>query len=391
MTRAINIADKNFAGLRKAEEAKPMERSPAAAAGSGPLAALGRQLTGKAVAPKHLLVITSQLAVMLASGCDLVAGLDAISRQDSHKYLKSVTLDLRDSVRNGSSFSKALSKYPNVFNPLYVTMMRAGETAGLMKSMLQSLQIIIRNQMRIGSSIRSALMYPCILMGVALSAIVVMTTFVLPRFAGVFKSSNVPLPLPTVIVLNTSEYVGAHWYWFLGGFIALALSIIYAVRHPVIKPMVDRWILKVPLLGPTIVLSNVCRSIQTIGMLTKSGLPLADTLVLTRDMMGNTHYWNFFNKLHTNISEGKQLSTDFDNSTLFPAMAAQMIAVGEQTGTLPAVCLEVASFHEEEMQNRIKVLTTAIEPIIIVMLGGFVGFIAVSVILPMFKIASAVH
>ena len=391
MTRALNIADKNFGALRKvADESKPADRAPAAR-GGGPLGTILRHVNGQHVGPKNLLVVTSQLAVMLASGCDLVAGLDAISRQDSHKYLKSVTLDLRDMVRGGSSFSKALAKYPSVFNPLYVTMMRAGESAGLMKNMLQSLQMIIRSQMRIASSIRSALLYPSILISVAISAIVVMTTFVLPRFGAVFKASNVPLPLPTVIVLSSSEFVGAHWPWFIFGALGLVLSVIYTLRHPLVRPLTDAWILRVPLVGETIKLANVCRSIQTIGMLTKSGLPLAEALVLTRDMMANTHYWRFFDEILVHINEGKQLSPDFDRTTLFPAMAAQMIAVGEQTGTLPTVCLEVASFHEEEMQARIKVLTTAIEPIIIVFLGGFVGFIAVSVMLPMFKIASAVH
>jgi len=382
---ASNISDRSFPGVRKpAEEARPVRKKDSVAT-----LAL-RHVTGEHVSPKHLLVITSQLAVMLTSGCDLVAGLDAISRQDSHKYLKSVTQDLRDTVRGGNSFSKALSKYPHVFNPLYVTMMKAGESAGLMKNMLQSLQIIIRNQMRISSSVRSALMYPAILLSVALTAVVVMTTFVLPRFGGVFKASNVPLPLPTVILLSSSEYVSAHWPWFLAGLLALLGGLIYLVRHPAVKPLIDGWILKVPLIGPVVQLTNVCRSIQSIGMLTKSGLPLSDALVLTRDMMNNTHYWAFFDELHEHISEGKPLAPDFSNSTLFTAMAGQMMTVGEQTGTLPMVCLEISSFHEEELQSRIKVLTTAIEPIIIVMLGGFVGFIAVSVILPMFKIASAI-
>ncbi len=390
MTRAMDIADKGFPGFRKAEEPKPAERGPAATGKAGPMTALVNHLSGKTVSQKQVLVITSQLAVMLASGCDLVAGLDAISRQDNHKYLKAVTTDLRDSVRGGSSLSKALAKYPDVFSPLYITMMRAGESAGLMKNMLQSLQVIIRNQMRIGSSIRSAMMYPCILMSVALTAIIVMTTFVLPRFGAVFKQSGVALPLPTTIVLNSSQYVGDHWMYFIGGAVGLVVAVIYTLRQPAVKPHVDAWILKIPLLGPTIMLSCVCRSVQTIGMLTRSGLPLAEALTLTRDMMNNTHYWNFFNDLHAHITEGKSLSADFEKSALFPPMVSQMIAVGEQTGTLPVVCIEVANFHEEEMQARIKVLTTAIEPIIIVLLGGFVGFIAVSVILPMFKISSAI-
>jgi len=149
--------------------------------------------------------------------------------------------------------------------------------------------------------------------------------------------------------------------------------------------------LKVPLLGQTLMLAYVCRSIQTLGMLVKSGLPLAESLVLTRDMMPNIYYWKFFDDVRSHIGEGKSLSADFEATSLFPPMVTQMMSVGEQTGTLSQVCLEIASFHEEELQERIKILTTALEPMIIVLLGGFVGFIAVSIILPMFKLSASVH
>jgi type IV pilus assembly protein PilC len=173
----------------------------------------------------------------------------------------------------------------------------------------------------------------------------------------------------------------------VGGFVGL----LWLMNHPALRDFVHKWALKVPMIGKTLILAYVCRSIQTMGMLVKSGLPLAEALVLTRDMMPNVYYWRFFDDLRTHISEGKTLTADFDQTSLFPPMVTQMMAVGEQTGTLSQVALEVAAFHEEELQSRIKVLTTALEPMIIVFLGGFVGFIAVSIILPMFKLSSTVH
>ena len=386
---------------RTAELFRPANQRDVAAeaAPSGPVSkggfawfrAIRRSLTGEAVSSKLLLVITSQLAVMLASGCDLCAGLEALSKQQAHPTLKKILADLHERVKQGQSFSQALSFHPDVFSDLYVTMVRAGESAGLLKHMLQALQVMIRNNIRVVGSIRGALMYPIILMCVALTAITVMTTFVLPRFAKVFQASNTPLPATTKFVIGASEFLAAHFMGLGIGFVTLVVGGIWLLHHPSVRDLVHKYFLRIPLLGKTLMLAYVCRAIQTLGMLIKSGLPLADAIVLTRDMMPNVYYWRFFDQLRTHIGEGKQLSGDFDSTTLFPPMVTQMISVGEQTGTLAQVCIEIASFHEEELQERIKVLTTALEPIIIVMMGGFVGFIAVSVILPMFKLSSTVH
>jgi len=364
---------------------------PATQSGFGWAKSLNRHLTGKAVSSKLLLAVTSQLAVMLASGCDLCAGLEAMSKQQAHPELKKILVDLHSRVKQGQSFSAALSNHPEVFSSLYVTMVRAGESGGLLRQMLQALQVMIRNNIRIVGSIRGALMYPIILLGVAISAIVVMTTFVLPRFANVFRQSGTPLPPITKFVIMSSEFLGHNILWIGLGLLAFVIAAVWLLHHPSVRDTAHKWALKVPFIGATIQLAYVCRSIQTLGMLVKSGLPLAEALVLTRDMMPNIYYWRFFDRLRTHIGEGKTLSADFESTSLFPPMVTQMMAVGEQTGTLSNVCLEVAQYHEEELQSRIKVLTTALEPMIIVLLGGFVGFIAVSVILPMFKLSSAVH
>jgi len=364
---------------------------PVAKSGFAWAMSMKRSLTGEAVSPKMLLVVTSQLAVMLAAGCDLCAGLDALARQQAHPTLKKILADLHNRVKQGQSFSSALAQHPAVFSGLFVTMVRAGESAGLLRHMLAALQTMIRNNMRIVSSIRSALMYPVILTFVAMGAITVMTTFVLPRFAKVFRESHVPMPPVTTFVISSSEVIARNFVWIVLGVLFLVAACVWLLNHPAVRDIVHKWVLKIPLLGQTLMLAYVCRSIQTLGMLIKSGLPLAEALVLTRDMMPNVYYWRFFERLRTHITEGKPLSADFEASALFPPMVTQMMSVGEQTGTLAQVCTEVATFHEEELQSRIKVLTTALEPMIIVLLGGFVGFIAVSIILPMFKLSSSVH
>lgn len=353
--------------------------------------ALRRGLSGQAITSKQLLIVTNQLSVMLATGCDLCAGLEALSRQQPHPELKRVLADLHNRVKQGQSFSVSLAQHPEVFSNLYVTMVRAGESAGLLRQMLAGLQTIMRNNMRVASSIRGALIYPVILLSVALGAIAVMTGFVLPRFADVFQKSHVPLPAITQFVIAASLFLSHNLLWLLLGGIALAIGGMWLLRHPSIREWTHKSMLKLPILGTTLRLAYVCRSIQALGMLIKSGLPLAEALVLTRDMMPNMFYWRFFDLVHTHIEEGRSLSADFESSALFPPMGAQMIFVGEQTGTLAQVCLEIAAFHEEELQSRIKVLTTALEPLIIVILGGFVGVIAVSIILPMFKLGSTVR
>jgi len=364
---------------------------PAVKTGFEWLVSLKKMLTGEAVSTKMLLVITSQLAVMLTAGCDLCAGLEALAKQQAHPTLKKILEDLHHRVKQGQSFSSALAQHPEVFSDLYVTMVRAGESAGLMRQMLTALQIMIRNNIRVVTSIRSALMYPVILMLVAIGAITVMTTFVLPRFAKVFRDSHIPLPPSTAFVINGSEFMARNFQYIVPCVLMVGIGLIWLVQQRAIRGVVHKWALKVPLLGQTLMLAYVCRSIQTLGMLVKSGLPLAESLVLTRDMMPNIYYWKFFDDVRSHIGEGKSLSADFEATSLFPPMVTQMMSVGEQTGTLSQVCLEIASFHEEELQERIKILTTALEPMIIVLLGGFVGFIAVSIILPMFKLSASVH
>jgi type IV pilus assembly protein PilC len=363
---------------------------PAVKSGFAWAKSLHRRLAGQAVSSKQLLIVTSQLSVMLSSGCDLCAGLEALSRQQAHPHLKHILADLHTRVKQGQSFSVALAHHPEVFSDLYVTMVRAGESAGLLRQMLAGLQIMIRNNIRIVTSIRSALMYPAILMCVAIGAITVMTTFVLPRFAEVFQRSHVPLPPVTQFVIAASVFLSHYFFFLLAGMGVLLIGGIWLLHQPAARLWSHKWSLKFPLLGLTLQLAYVCRAIQTLGMLVKSGLPLAEALVLTRDMMPNVYYWRFFERLRTHIGEGKSLSADFEATTLFPPMVTQMMSVGEQTGTLAQVCLEIAAFHEEELQSRIKVLTTALEPLIIVLLGGFVGFIAVSIILPMFKLSTTV-
>lgn len=349
-----------------------------------------RLFTGQYVPGKMLVVFTSQLSTMIGAGCDLCAALDSLSRQQGHPYMRKITRDLHDAVQAGQSFSQALAAHPDVFSPLYVTMIRAGETAGMLRSMLLGIQTMLRNHMRLRSAIRGALIYPCILMLVALTAIVVMTTFVLPRFAVIFQSSQAPLPLVTKIMLSSSQFVGNNWLALLAGIIAAIVGGYWVLTRNSVRPHLHAVLLRTPLLGPTLQLASVVRSIQTIGLLVKAGLPVADVLMLVRDLMGNVHYRDFYALLHEHITEGKQLAPDFEASTLFHPMVAQMIHVGEQSGTLPAVCMEIASLNEEEMQDRVKMLTTALEPMIIVFLGGFVGLIAVSVILPMFRLSSAI-
>jgi type IV pilus assembly protein PilC len=349
-----------------------------------------RRLKGQHVSDKLLLVFTSQLCTMLSAGCDLCASLESLSRQEGHPYLRTIICDLHNSVQAGRSFSQSLAAHPDVFSSLYVTMIRAGETAGMLRSMLQGIQIMLRNQMRLTNSIRGALIYPAILSCVALTAIIVMTTFVLPRFAAVFEATKAPLPTITRVMLTSSSFVGAHCIALFSAALALVILVAWILTRPAVRPHLHAVLLRVPLLGKTLQLASVVRSIQTMGLLVKAGLPAADAIELVADLMANVHYRAFFTELHEHIKEGKPLAPDFETSTLFPAMVAQMMSVGEQSGTLPGVCAEISSLHEEEMQDRVKILTAALEPAIIVFLGAFVGLIAVSVILPMFRLSAAI-
>ena len=290
---------------------------PVSRGGFAWLAAVKRHLMNQSISPKMLLIVTSQLAVMLSTGCDLCAGLSVLSKQQAHPDLKKVLADLHDRVKQGQSFSAALAHHPTVFSDLYVTMVRAGESSGLLKHMLDALQTMIRNNIRIVSSIRSALMYPIILMGVAICAITVMTTFVLPRFAKVFRDSHVPLPPITSFVVSGSETVAHYFVWMALGIVLLVVGFIWMLNHPSVRDTVHKWSLKMPMLGQTMILAYVCRSIQTLGMLVKSGLPLAEALVLTRDMMPNVHYWRFFDRLRRTSGRASRFRATLSRRSCF--------------------------------------------------------------------------
>lgn len=386
MTRILQMPPRGLSALPETPQRDALRALPAIPG----LQPIIRRLTQKHVSTRHIMVMTSQLATMLAAGCDLCAGLESLARQQPHPYLKKVLQELCQSVQSGRAFSQALAEHPDVVSPLYISIVRVGESSGNMRGMLQGLQVMLRNQIRLVSAIRGALLYPCILMTVAIAAIAVMTSFVLPRFSMVFRNSGVPLPTITTFTINCSEFAGRHFAVLAFGITALILGTIWVLRLPAVRPHSDAWALRLPLVGRALRLSYVVRSIQTLGLLIKSGLPVADALLLIRDLMPNVHYQRFFTRLHEHITEGKPIAPDFERTTLFPPMVAQMMAVGEQTGTLPAVCAEVAALHEEELNDRIKLLTTALEPMIIVFLGGFVALIAVSVILPMFRLSSTI-
>ena len=378
-----------------------MQAEAPAAAPTGPVSKGGfswaisikRSLTGEAISSKHLLIVTSQLSVMLAAGCDLCAGLEALARQQAHPTLKKVLIDLHTRVKQGQSFSAALARNTPKPSPISTSPWSAPVNPPvLLRQMLAALadhdsQQHPRGQLHPrrfdvsghpddrrhrGRHRHDHLRAPALREGIS-------------RFSR---------PAPPDHHLRDHRQRSARRQFPLDHPWAssrLIVGGIWLLHQPAVRDTVHKWILKFPLLGQTLMLAYVCRSIQTMGMLIKSGLPLAEALVLTRDMMPNIYYWKFYERLRTHITEGKSLSADFEATTLFPPMVTQMMSVGEQTGTLAQVCNEVASFHEEELQSRIKVLTTALEPMIIVVLGGFVGFIAVSIILPMFKLSSTVH
>ena len=254
-------------------------------------------LTGEAVSPKMLLVVTSQLAVMLAAGCDLLREGSMPFRgnerkiRPSRKYWPTCA---QPGEAGAIVFLVVGAASGGIFRPVRDDG-AGGRVGGVATAHARgALQTMIRNNMRIVSSIRNALMYPVILTIVAMGAITVMTTFVLPRFAKVFRDSHVPMPPVTMFVISSSEVVAANFAWIILGVLTAVAGFIWLLNHPAVRNLrCTKWVLKVPLLGQTLILAYVCRSIQTMGMLIKSGLPLAEALVLTRDMMPNIYYWRF--------------------------------------------------------------------------------------------------
>ena len=342
---------------------------------------------GQGVGVKDKAIFSRQFSVMVDAGVAIVRSLAVLSEQASNKTLKKSLQGISADVQQGMSLSESMRKHPKCFDKLYVSMVEAGETGGVLDEVLDRLAKLLEDIARLRNQIRSALTYPVF---VALFAVLVflgMTIFLIPIFANIFKDLGAELPGLTLFMLSISELLRS-WFVLIPIVVIAVASFVISqyYRTPVGRVNIDAFLLKLPLFGDLLEKSAVARFCRVFGALTRSGVPILNSMEIVGDTVGNQVIANAVMSARRDIQQGGMLSFALQKEKVFPALAIQMISIGEETGELDSMIMKVADFYEDEVENAVKALTSILEPIMMVVVAGLVGLILISMYLPMLTV-----
>lgn len=351
------------------------------------------ELGGGGVTDKDIVIFTRQFGTMINAGLPLIQCLDILAGQSENKTLRKTLSDVKLAVEGGSTFADALRKHPKVFDDLYVNMIHAGEVGGLLDTILNRLSKHIEKAMKLKAAIKSAMVYPGVILSVSLVVITVLMIWVIPTFAQMFmdmSGGKVGLPTPTQIVIDASEFTQAYILHMVigGGVLGFGIKTYYGTTGG--RLAMDKMFLKIPVVGDLIRKTAVAQFTRTLGTLITSGVPLLDGLSICAKTAGNKVIENSVMEARVSISGGKTIAEPLAKSNIFPKMVTHMIAVGETTGALDQMLGKIADFYEDEVDAQVATLTSMLEPMMMVFLGVVIGFIVIAMYLPIFKMASAV-
>lgn len=348
---------------------------------------------GSGVSEKDLVVFTRQFGTMINAGLPLIQCLEILSTQSENAALRKSVGEIKGQVEGGSTFSDALRKHPKIFDDLYVNMVHAGEVGGLLDTILGRLSKHIEKAMKLKGQIKSALVYPAAIVGIAGIVITVLMIWVIPVFEKMFKEMSggkMALPGPTQLVIDMSNFAQGNWYIILGVIVALVVAVKKYYATPQGKLALDKLMLKLPVFGDLIRKASVAKFTRTLGTLLASGVPLLEALTICAKTSGNKVVEGALLDAKVSISGGKTIAEPLAKSGTFPKMVTHMISVGESTGALDSMLGKIADFYEDEVDQAVTNLTALLEPMMMVFLGVTVGFIVVAMYLPIFTMASAI-
>ncbi|MDD3620068.1 MAG: type II secretion system inner membrane protein GspF [Desulfobulbaceae bacterium] len=337
------------------------------------------------VKQQEIHVATRQLATLLGAGIPLVPALNGLIQQTSNQTLKKIIAQLKDSVNEGNSFSSALGEHPALFSKIYVNMVKAGEASGSLDIVLDQLAEFGENQQALKSRVSVALIYPVILSLVGIVILFLLLTLVVPNITEVFAESQEALPLPTIILINVSNFLGRYWWLLALALAGILLAIRFAIQLPKGRRIWDRFKLTFPLLGDLNIRIAGARVGRSLGSLLQSGVPLVTSLKIVQNIFNNVLLAEVIDAATEELEKGGSLSRTLRDSRWFMPMMVQMIAVGEQSGTLESMLFKVADSYEKEVETKIKALTSLIEPFMILFMGVMMLFIVLSILLPIFE------
>jgi general secretion pathway protein F len=342
-------------------------------------------------ARNELPIVTRQLATLLSSGIPLMGSLNAIIEQAEERRLKTILMDVRERVSQGASFSDALAQHPRLFNELYVNMVRAGEASGALDRILFRLADYLHANRRLKAKVAAALTYPIIMLVVGTGVVAALMTFVVPKITGVLvKQHKAALPLPTEILIGTSTFIRQFWWVGVLGAIAVWAGYVQLRKTAAGRLWIDTTLLRVPVLGTLLRKSAISRFALTFATLLESGLPVLECVSVVKKVVNNQLMANTLEDLRTKIAEGADIATPLKQSKVFPPVVGYMIAVGEESGKLEELLKRISQAYDEEIEIAAQRLTALLEPIMIVGMAVIVGFIVLSILLPILELGNIV-
>ncbi len=334
---------------------------------------------------KEVTDFTRQLSDLLEAGITIAKALDILQTQTANKKFKHIISDIRDFCVSGSPLSSALARHPKVFSNLYVSMVRSGETGGMIENILRRLSDFSEKQLEIQTKIRTAMAYPILMAIVGFGTVTVLITFVIPKMTVMFADFGQALPMPTQILLGISSIIRNYWFILVGFFVIVVMTVNKIYKTVEGRFAIDRFKLDFPLAGQLVKKVEIARFARTLSTLLENGVPILDALSIVMDIMENAVIKREIEKAYAAIREGSSLASGLESSSTIPPAVINMIAIGEESGHIEKSLLKIAQSYERESDEAIKIMMSLLEPILILTLGAVVGFIVISMLLPIFE------
>ncbi len=353
--------------------------------------AVFERLSLKKIGPGALSEFTDQLASLLDAGVPLERALRLLGRQISTPLLKRSVLEVTESLREGKSLALALSAYPRIFSGTYVSMVRVGEETGLLADMLRRLVKSLDEEYQLRSRLKTAMVYPVFLSCVGLGTVIVLMVWVIPKFSSFFASLEHQLPLPTRLVIEISSILAKVWPLILIGIVLVVLFALRLLKNKSVKLAFDKLCLRIPVVGGLIIKIQLAQLMRTSGILLSHGVNMISALSITGETLSNKFIASQVCKARDGVAKGEKLHECFSENQVFPATVLGVMAVGQESGDLPQMLVRVSEQYEQQTERQIKALTSMIEPVMILVMGSIVGFIVVSMLMPIFKVSTLVH
>ncbi|TET87447.1 MAG: type II secretion system F family protein [Desulfobacteraceae bacterium] len=341
------------------------------------------------ITAKDVVIFTRQFSTMIDAGLPLVQGLTILAEQTENKTFQNVLKRVTKDVEGGSSLAEALKKHPKVFDALYVNLVAAGEIGGILDTILQRLAAYIEKAEKLKTRIKGAMTYPIIVVAIAVLVIGVILIFVIPVFQEMFSSFGKALPVPTQIVVNMSDFLKGNIHYVIGAFIVFVFAFKKYRNTKKGRKQTDALALKLPVFGNLLKKTAVARFTRTLGTMISSGVPILDALDIVAKTSGNVVLEEIIYEVRSSIAEGQTIAEPLSEADIFPSMVVQMISVGEATGALDTMLNKIADFYDDEVDAAVEALTSMLEPLLMVFLGGAIGGLVIAMYLPIFQMASA--